>query len=45
MQRELERLYNKEEVKRRTKEDFISKEPVPLQIKKYLAEKYAKESK
>lgn len=45
MQRELEKLYNKEEVDRRSKEEFIKREPVPLQIKKYIVEEMRKENK
>jgi hypothetical protein len=45
MQRELEELYNKEKAEKKSKEEFSKKEPVPLQIRKYIAEKCAKDEK
>jgi hypothetical protein len=45
MQRELEELLSKQKNEKKLNEDFFRKEPVPLQIRKYIAEKCEKEEK
>jgi len=43
MKRELEKLFKKEVVEEKSKEEYFRKEPVPSLIRKYLAEKCEKE--